>query len=316
MNLKKPKFWDYKKPNIFAYCLLPIAYLLQVLNFIKVKKNIKPKGLKIKTICIGNIYIGGTGKTSLSIKINEILNANNIKSCFVKKFYKNQVDEKKLLENRGKVFSSLKRIDAINQAEDERFDVAILDDGLQDQTLKCDINFVCFNNINWKGNGLTIPAGPLRENIKNLKKYHHVFLNGNNENLSHIKKEILLINSNINIHLGTYQPINIHKFDKNNQYFVFSGIGNHQTFVSMLKENGLNISKDMEFPDHYKYTDDDIKQILNQANTLSSKIITTEKDYLRLENNEINKIKFIKSELQIIDEGKLINALLKKNEIY
>ena len=73
MNLKKPKFWDYKKPNIFAYCLLPIAYLLQILNFIKVKKNIKIKGLKIKTICIGNIYIGGTGKTSFNISLIFIL---------------------------------------------------------------------------------------------------------------------------------------------------------------------------------------------------------------------------------------------------
>jgi len=273
MNLKKPKFWDYKKPNIYAYCLLPIAYLLQILNFIKFKTNIKTKSFKIKTICIGNIYIGGTGKTSLSIRIN-----------------------------------------AINQAEDEKFDVAILDDGLQDQTLTCNINFVCFNNINWKGNGFTIPAGPLRENIKKLKKYDHVFLNGNNDNLSHIKKEILIINPNINIHIGLYEPTNINKFDKNNQYLVFSGIGNHQTFVSMIKENGLNISKDIEFPDHYKYTNNDINQILNQANTLNSKIITTEKDYLRLENNKTEKIDYIKSTLKIVDENKLINTILDKYE--
>ncbi len=314
MNLKKPKFWDYKKPNIFAYCLLPVAYLLQILNSIKLISKLKTKKLKIKTICIGNIYIGGTGKTSLSIKVNEILNANNIKSCFIKKFYKNQVDEKKLLETKGKVFSSFKRIDAINKAEDEKFDVAILDDGLQDRTLKCDINFVCFNDMNWKGNGLTIPAGPLRENIRNLKKYQHVFVNGNYNDLSNIKKDILLINPSINIHIGIYQPVNIHEFDKNKQYLIFSGIGNHQTFISMIKENGLNISKDIEFPDHYKYTDSDIKHILDQANTLNCKIITTEKDYLRLENNKPKEIRFIKSTLKIIDENKLINTILRKNE--
>ncbi len=314
MNLKKPKFWDYKKPNIYAYCLLPIAYLLQILNFFKFLTKLETRKPKIKTICVGNIYIGGTGKTSLSIKINEILNANNIKSCFIKKFYRNQMDEKKLLEINGEVFSSIKRIDAINQAEDKNFDVAILDDGLQDKSLKCDVNFVCFNNLNWKGNGLTIPAGPLRENIKNLKKYQHIFLNGNNDNLSYIKKEILLINSNINIHVGIYEPINIHKFDKSNKYLVFSGIGNHQTFVSMIKENGLKISKDIEFPDHYKYTDNDIKQILNQAITLNSRIITTEKDYLRLENNKPKEIEFIKSTLKIMDEKKLINTIIHKDE--
>jgi len=141
-----------------------------------------------------------------------------------------------------------------------------------------------------------------------------VFLNGNNDNLSNIKKEILIINPNINIHIGVYEPTNINKFDKNNQYLVFSGIGNHQTFVSMIKKNGLNISKDIEFPDHYKYTNDDINQILNLANILNSKIITTEKDYLRLENNKTKKIDYIKSTLKIVDENKLINTILDKYE--
>ncbi len=74
MNLKKPKFWDYKKPNIYAFLLLPITLLINLVNKIikKISKS-KSKKLKIKTICIGNFYIGGTGKTSLSIKINDIL---------------------------------------------------------------------------------------------------------------------------------------------------------------------------------------------------------------------------------------------------
>ena len=83
MNLKKPKFWDYKYPNIIAYLFLPLAYLIQFLK-ISAKKN-NNKNLKIKTICVGNIYIGGTGKTSLSIKINEILNKKKNKILFCKK---------------------------------------------------------------------------------------------------------------------------------------------------------------------------------------------------------------------------------------
>ena len=71
MNLKKPKFWNLKKPNIFAYLLFPFSILIRV--FAKIKRSTVCKNLKIKTICVGNIYIGGTGKTSLSIKINEIL---------------------------------------------------------------------------------------------------------------------------------------------------------------------------------------------------------------------------------------------------
>ena len=70
----------------------------------------KNKKNKIKTICIGNIYIGGTGKTSLSVKINKILNKKNIKSCFVKKFYSNQIDEQKILENNGRLFLASKEL--------------------------------------------------------------------------------------------------------------------------------------------------------------------------------------------------------------
>ena len=87
MNLKKPKFWDQKKLNFYAYLLYPLAFFVNLFNLIK-KRNVGKK-LNIKTICVGNIYIGGTGKTSLSIKINNILKQNEIKSCFIKKFFSN-----------------------------------------------------------------------------------------------------------------------------------------------------------------------------------------------------------------------------------
>ena len=312
MNLKKPKFWDYKKPNTFAYLLLPISYLLRLIKLLRIKS--KKKKSKIKTICVGNIYLGGTGKTSLSIKINEILNKKKIKTCFVKKFYSTQFDEQKLLESRGKLFTSSKRIDAINIAENEGYDVAILDDGLQDNSINYDFRFVCFNNINWIGNGLTIPAGPLRENINNLKEYKHIFLNGNFENLDYIKKHIYKINPNINLYVGKYIPFDIEKFDKGKNYLVFSGIGNHQTFISMLREYRFNIVKDIEFPDHYEYKNFDINKIQKLSNDLNCQILTTEKDYLRLDKEKLYNIDFIKSELKILDEEKLISTIIKKNE--
>ena len=252
MNLKKPKFWDYNKPNIFAYFLYPVALLIKLLSFLNSRKN--KKKVKIKTICVGNIYLGGTGKTSLSIKINDLLKKRNIKSCFIKKFYKNQFDEQKLLENEGKLFLSTRRLNAILKAEDAGYEVAILDDGLQDYSIDYDIRFVCFNNINWKGNGMTIPAGPLREEFDNLRKYENIFLNGNLENLDLLKKEILGVNPNINIHIGKYEASNIEEFKKNENYLVFSGIGNHKTFINMLRNYGLSIVKDIEFSDHHKYT--------------------------------------------------------------
>ena len=307
MNIKKPKFWDLKHPNIYAYLLLPLSLLIRFFNIFK--KNISKKN-KIKTICVGNIYIGGTGKTSLCIKLNQILNKKKVRSCFVKKFYKNQLDEQKILTKNGRLFTSTTRTEAIKKAEDENYEIAIFDDGLQDKSINYDISFVCFNTINWIGNGMTIPSGPLRENIINLKKYENVFLNGNLENIDIIKKEIYKINSKINIYFGKYEPLNLNEFNKENNYLIFSGIGNHKTFLNMLKDYGLNILKDLEFPDHYNYTKNDLKKIWNDANNLNCKIITTEKDFLRLKDGNKYQIKYIKSELKIIDEEKLIKSIL------
>ena len=312
MKLKKPKFWDYKKPSFFAYLLLPFSIIIGLIA----KINSKPKypNSKIKTICVGNIYIGGTGKTSLTIKIKEILDKNNIKACFIKKFYPNQTDEQKLLSKNGALFSNLKRITALDEAISEGFEVAIFDDGLQDSSIKYNMEIVCFNNLNWIGNGLTLPSGPLRESINNLKFYENVFLNGNEESLIAIKDQIKKINPNININSGKYTPLNISEFDKDQNYLVFSGIGNHKTFVEMLKNNKLKIVSDLEYPDHYQYSKRDFDEIIINAKKFNAHIITTEKDYLRLENFNRNEILYVKSSLDISDEKSLTNKLLKLNE--
>ena len=166
MKFKKPKFWDYKKPSTSAYLLWPISTAIKFINYFKEKIQNKKKYSSIKTICIGNIYLGGTGKTSLCLKINEMLNRVNVKSCFIKKYYANQLDEQKILENNGKLFKCKKRINSTEQAIKENYKIALFDDGLQDLSLNYDLEFVCFNIISWIGNGLTIPSGPLRENLQ------------------------------------------------------------------------------------------------------------------------------------------------------
>ena len=308
MKFKKPKFWDLKKPNIYSYILLPIAFLIQV--FVYFKKKTKINDFKIKTICVGNIYVGGTGKTSLCIKINEILKKKNIRSCFIKKFYKDQLDEQKILKKRGQVFSSKVRVDSIKQAEHENYEVAIIDDGLQDSSINYDKSIVCFNNINWIGNGMVIPSGPLREKLFSIRNYDCIFLNGNLENLETIKKEIVKIHSKANIYIGQYKILNIDEINLSDNYFAFSGIGNHKTFLSTLKEHKINVMEDLEFPDHYEYTNKDLDKIITLSKKFNSKVITTEKDYLRIDNQIKKEIQFVKSELIIIDEEKFIKEII------
>ena len=311
MKLKKPKFWDYDKPNFLALLLWPLSIIYKVIFNLNNKKKIKINS--IKTICIGNIYIGGTGKTSLAIKIKEILDQKNIRACFIKKQYADQIDEVKLLQNYGKIFVNKKRIEALKQAASENYEVAIFDDGLQDNSIEFDLIFVCFNKLNWIGNGFVIPAGPLREDINNLKLYNHVFLNGNEEKTEIEKNFIKKINPRTIIYESRYRPLNLEDFDKSEKYLVFSGIGNHKTFINMLKKKKFNILSDLEFPDHFYYKESDLNKIFLKAKKLNARIITTEKDYLRINQSLSKDIKFIKSELEIMDEDSLTRVLINNN---
>ena len=291
---------------------LEFSIILKLIS--KLKSKPKLTNPKIKTICVGNIYIGGTGKTSLALKIKEILEQKNIKACFIKKDHSDQVDEQRLLGKNGQLFTSKKRTAALKEAISQGYKIAIFDDGLQDASIKYDLEIVCFNNLNWIGNGLTLPSGPLRESIENLKFYDNVFLNGNEEDLTNIKNQIEKINTKININQGKYIPLNIASFNKEENYLVFSGIGNHETFVRMLKNNNLKIVDDLEYPDHYQYSKKDFYEIVMKAKKYDAKIITTEKDYLRLDFLDKTKVLFIKSTLKILDEKKLTKTLIDLNE--
>ena len=312
MQIKKPKFWDLKEPSLFSYLLWPLSKLVELRSLFKIKQ--KKKFLNIKTICIGNIYIGGTGKTSLAIKINNHLKNKNIKTCFLKKHYLDQIDEIKLLKKHGRVFTGAQRIECLERAIKEKYEIAIFDDGLQDYSINYDLKILCFNNINWVGNGQVIPAGPLRENLNEIKNYKYIFINGNFENFDNIKNTIKNINPTSQIFTGIYKPTNVNEFKISEKHLVFSGIGNHQTFLSMLKNNKFNIIHEIEFPDHYNYTEQDLEKIILKSKELDCNILTTEKDFLRINNNNLKEIKFIKSELFIQDEEKLINDILKFNE--
>ncbi len=307
MKIKKPNFWDYKKPNFIAYLLLPLTLITSLINTLKRAKTTQSKN--IKTICIGNIYIGGTGKTPTSIKISKIISDLKLKPVFIKKYYKDSVDEQKLLNEHGDLICDEKRLNALNRAVENNFDVAIFDDGLQDPSINYDLKIVCFNIKNFIGNQLLIPAGPLREKINSLGKYDAVFLNGNNENTEQIINEIKINNNKIKIFETIYTLINSDLLDKKSKYLAFAGIGNPKTFNKTLLKDNFNIVSFLEFPDHYQYTSENIKKIKNIAKNLNAKIITTEKDYLRITSENNDNINFIKMELCIKNEKDLINFL-------
>jgi len=309
MIFKKPKFWDYKNPNFIAYLLLPLSYLLSIYNILTFKKK---KIDKIKTICVGNIYVGGTGKTPLSIEINKILNNLNYKTCFIKKEYADQIDEQKLLKSKGKLFCEKDRSIATHEAIKENFEVAIFDDGLQDKNIKYDISIVCFNEKIGIGNGFLLPSGPLRESLKSLNKYDVIFLNGNDLNKSNFETRIKEEFSHLKIFKSTYSITNLHEIDIKEKYLVFAGIGNFDNFTDMLKKNNFKIVNTILYPDHYNYSNSDIKKIKDMAKFSEAKIITTEKDYLRITDENKKEINVVKIELKIKNKDQFNDFLNKK----
>jgi len=311
MKLNKPGFWDYKKPNFIAYILLPLTFFVLVGNFFT-KKFSKKKNDKIKTICVGNIYVGGTGKTPLSIKINNLLKIQGLRSTIIKKFYNDQSDEQNLIKNYTNLICKKNRSDALNDAVNQNFEFAIFDDGLQEKSISYNLKIVCFTNSQWKGNGFIIPAGPLREKIESLKNFDVAVINGDPKKNQDILNEIKQINNNINIFETFYKPSNLKEFDNNVDYVAFAGIGNSENFYNTMIENKLKVIKKFSFPDHYTYSNNDLTKILNYAKNNNAKVITTEKDYLRLNTNLAQDIKYLKLDLVIPDEKRLINILIKK----
>ena len=313
MKINKPTFWDKKKPNFLTYILSPLTFLLKI-NIIILKLIPKKKFDQIKSICVGNIYLGGTGKTPTSLKLYQLLKAKNYNVVIGKKYYSSQKDEIILLKNKSDFISSKNREEIIGLATKKNHELIIFDDGLQDRKIDYDIKFVCFDSKIWIGNGYLIPAGPLRENINSLKKYDGVFLKITDEksNLINTISEIKKINSKIEIFNSRVEIKNIDKFNLSNRYFIFSGIGNSKSFKEILINNKFNVIEEKIFSDHYEYQDKDILEILEISKKKHLQTLTTEKDYVRIPSNLRNGIEFVEIDLKIDEEEKLVKFIKSK----
>jgi len=309
MNLKKPSFWDFKKPNLLSYFLLLLTLPIIIRNFFFTNLK-KEKFPEIKTICVGNIYLGGTGKTPLCIKIYETLKEKNFNIATAKKFYEKQKDEQLLLQKKTKTIIANTRKDAVLESIKKKYAILIFDDGLQDSQIDYDKKLVCFKSDNWIGNGQIIPAGPLREKISSLKRFDAIFLNGNKDYNKELKEKILRINSNIKIFQTNYKISDINKYDLNSEYLIFSGIGEPKDFKKLLIKNSFKIKKEIIFSDHFEYTSKEINKILDLAKNENLKILTTEKDYMKLSQSLNKEISFLDIDLEIEDQKELINFLL------
>ena len=304
MKITKPNFWQ--KPRSFmSIILFPITFIVLIIIFIK-KKIHKEIKFNIPVLCIGNIYIGGTGKTPLSIFLAKELKNLKIKPVIIKKFYKNHEDEHLLIKKKNiPLISNVRRDKAILLAENE-FNLAILDDGFQDYKIVKNMSIICFHHKQLIGNGYVFPSGPLRESINSINRAQIAIINGD-RNIKYESK-LLKINSNIKIFYSKYKLINQEKFE-NKDILAFAGIGNPNNFFDLLSSEGLKIRHTISYPDHYNFQKEEILKIMKYAQKNKYTILTTEKDYLRIEKYKLPEINFCCIDLNIQKKEKLLKLI-------
>ncbi|MGA1314927.1 MAG: tetraacyldisaccharide 4'-kinase [Pelagibacteraceae bacterium] len=310
MKLKKPLFWS-KNNNLFSFILFPFSLLIQLLFFFK-NIFLKTKKISIPVICVGNIYLGGTGKTPLSIEIVRILKKFNMAPVLVKKFYTDQFDEIDLINSKNiEIIKNSSRYIALKEAEERGFKSIVLDDGFQDHSIYKDLSILCFNEKQLIGNGFTIPAGPLREPLSALRRSKIILINGKkNEDF---ENKIKSINNEINIFYSKYIAQNSNKF-LNENILAFAGIGNPENFFDLLKENNINVEKKISFPDHYNYSKKELDKLLKISKENNLKLLTTEKDFFRIKHFNTTDIDYLTIKLEIINE-ELFEKELKRHLI-
>ena len=293
--MKTPKFW-YKKNTIISKILEPFSKFWLLLCYINDNSNRKVY-FKAPIICIGNAIAGGAGKTPLIQEICKEYKKFNLAIHVIYKAYKIKLnkdvlkvnpsskaeesgDEAILTSNLATTWVCKKREYGINAAISDGATIVLLDDGLQYNSIKKDVNILVANEKQGNGNNKIIPAGPLREPFsKSLKKSDCIFFYGTrklyNEIYSNNKKKVFF---------GEVQLANkrILKMLKGENVIAFAGIAHPSNFFNYLKKYNINIIKELYFPDHYIYNKKDLLKIFKLSTNLSAKILTTSKDYVKI----------------------------------
>ena len=280
----------------------------------------------LKVICIGNLSIGGTGKTPFSIQTYKILEILGYKPVFLTRGYrgltkgpilvnkshnhKDVGDEALLLSKVGTTIVSSNRCIGAKYIENlkKNYDIIIMDDGLQNYQLEQDIKLLLIDKKLLFGNGYCIPAGPLRQTItQGLKKIDAIIFTGDGD----IKDINLNFINNIQNFDTKLEIKNTFKTKQNN-FLAFCALGNPIKFFNTLKKNNFKIVLTKSFPDHYEYKNKDINTLKEEADNRNLKLITTEKDYVKIDDKE-NEISVLPIEINFSKaDGNKFKSFLKE----
>ncbi len=321
-NIDIHKFW--RKKTFINYLLLPLSLLWIVGSQLrKLKSSYKSKAF---VVCLGNINLGGSGKTPSAIFIGNELSKKGFKVAFLTKGYggfakqawvkQNQNplyvgDEPLLLAKHLPTLVSKNMIDGLKILEADGFDIIITDDGFQNPTFKKDFNLLIVNGDYGFGNKLIFPAGPLRERISGgFKKADSVFLlEKSNIDIKHLAEKYSL-----NMFEGKYEPQEDIPVKTGDKVLAFCGIGIPDKFKKTLEHQGIVIEKFVAFKDHHFYSKSDMKYLIKKAKSKNLSILTTEKDYIKIPLQYKAKILSFNINLVLQNSNLFINKIVDSYE--
>lgn len=321
--MQAPKFWN-QRIGLYACLLWPLGRLYARATAQRVKK-MGATAPHIPTICIGNINVGGTGKTPTTIALAQYFMNQNIDVHIVSRGYGAKIsatflveptrhtanqtgDEPLIMAAFVKTWVTPKRDDGIHAAMAAGAQVVLVDDGFQDPSFARTLSLVVVDGKQGFGNGLCLPAGPLREPVKSgLARADAVVIIGNDPinpalktNLGHFSKPILR---------GALHPVETGMDWTQGRYLAFAGIGQPEKFYKTLSDLGAQIVETVNLDDHQPLTPALIKRLAHQAHSLGADLITTEKDAVRLPREYQGTIPFLPVRLGFENTDQLSDVL-------
>ena len=303
----------YKK-SLWLYLLLPFSLVFSYLTNRRRRKFVKSKKLSYKSeiplIVVGNLTIGGTGKTPLVAYIASELVKKGYKPGLVSRGYggkfretlhvtndtpvKQTGDEAQILSKLNLPFYIDKnRVRAIKTLEENHdCDVIISDDGLQHYNMNRDIEIVVIDGKRRFGNNLTFPAGPLRESKTRLSSVDFIV---NNSGPTQEDEHLMNISPAKFVHLKSGKSYPIEKWPMHKQVHAVAGLGNPGRFFDLLARLGFEIIRH-PFPDHHNFDESNIFYLDHLP------IIMTEKDASKCRSFDNNKIWYLTIEADVSDK--------------
>ena len=284
--MRAPEFW--KHDDWRSRLLAPLGWLYGASVAWKAR-SAAPYRSDATVICVGNLSVGGTGKTPVAIEIARLLVERGRKPFFLTRGYGGKLrgplevtadhyaaevgDEPLLLAHTAPVIVSRDRRAGAMLAVEHGADAIIMDDGHQNFALVKDLSLVVVDGEAGFGNGRVVPAGPLREPIaQGLARADAVIVTGDGApTLGDFSKPVL------RTHLTHLEP------DITGRRIVaFAGIGRPDKFFQSLRAQGANLLDTKSYADHHTYTAGEIARLRSKARAHNAELVTTEKDYVRL----------------------------------